>query len=137
MNTDTDQKRAEEKQDSLSYRQSLRELLLLMPFLTVQPTGKIDWDAADPALLYQIQSNAEISIRTLCYGIAGIGQLLAIASHRIATTSLAAETIESVGNLLAELGELGSAAHCIEAKCKTQLTDYAPETCTTIHAASA
>ena len=137
MNTDTDQKQTNAKQDSLSCRQSLRELLLLMPYLTVLPTGKIDWDAADPALLYQIQTHAEISMRRLCGGIAGIGQLLAITSHRVATTSLAAEAIESVGNLLAELGELGNAARSIEANCKIQLTDYAPKTCTTIHAASA
>ena len=104
----------------------LRDLLLLMPLLSVSDLNDIDYNAADPALLIQIAANAELSMRTLHRGTAAIGRLLVAVSPEIGTGEFSADAMESVGWLLVELGDLAATAQCLSVACNRYTADYAP-----------
>ena len=105
----------------------LRDLLLLMPLLPVGDRADIDYNAADPALLKQIAANADLSMRTLHRGISAIGRLLVAVSPEIGTGEFSADAMESVGWLLAEIGDLAATAQCLSVACHRYTADYAPE----------
>ena len=106
----------------------LRDLLLLMPLLPVSDRSDIDYNAADPALLKQVAANADLSMRTLHRGTAAIGRLLVAVSPEIGTGEFSAATMESLGWLLVELGDLAATAQCLSVACHRYTADYAPET---------
>lgn len=106
----------------------LRDLLLLMPLLSVSDRGEIDYNAATPDLLVQIGANADLSMRTLHRGTASIGRLLVAVSPEIGTGEFSAATVESLGWLLVELGDLASTAQCLSVACHRYTADYVPET---------
>ena len=105
---------------------ALRDLLLLMPLLPVGDRADIDYNAADPALLKQIAANADLSMRTLHRGIAAIGRLLVAVSPEIGTGEFSADAMESIGWLLAEIGDLAATAQCLSVACHRYTADYAP-----------
>lgn len=106
----------------------LRDLLLLMPLLPVSDRGEIDYNAAEPALLTQIGSNADLSMRTLYRGTAAIGRLLVAVSPEIGTGEFSADAMESIGWLLAEIGDLAATAQCLSVACHRYTADYVPAT---------
>ena len=104
----------------------MRDLLLLMPHLPMQGKGDIDYASADPDLLVDIAQQADTTLRTVHLGTAAIGELLAHVSPEIGTGEFPANTIEAIGWLLAELGDLAATAHLLLAGCKRFTSDYAP-----------
>ena len=106
----------------------LRDLLLLMPLLNVGNRGDLDYEASDPGLLKQVAANADLSMRTLHRGTAAIGRLLVAVSPEIGTGEFSAATMESLGWLLVELGDLASTAQCLSVVCHRYTADYVPET---------
>ena len=106
----------------------LRDLLLLMPLLSVSDRGEIDYNAATPDLLVQIGANADLSMRTLHRGTAAIGRLLVAVSPEIGTGEFSADAMESIGWLLAEIGGLALTAQCLSVACHRYTVDYAPAT---------
>ena len=106
----------------------LRDLLLLMPLLAVSDRGDLDYDASNPGLLKQVAANADLSMRTLHRGTAAIGRLLVAVSPEIGTGEFSADAMESVGWLLAEIGDLAATAQCLSVACHRYTADYAPET---------
>ena len=106
----------------------LRDLLLLMLHLPVSDRGEIDYNAAEPALLTQIGANADFSMRTLHRGTAAIGRLLVAVSPEIGTGEFSADAMESIGWLLAEIGDLAATAQCLSVACHRYTADYAPAT---------
>ena len=109
-------------------RRPLRDLLLLMPHLQCGVEFNIDYESADPALLHQIATTAEITMRTIHRGSAAIGRLLALVSPEIGSGEFSADSMASIGWLLAELGDLAGTTHCLVAACQRYTTDYAPIT---------
>ena len=105
----------------------LRDLLLLMPLLTVSDRGDLDYDASNPGLLKQVAANADLSMRTLHRGTAAIGRLLIAVSPEIGTGEFSADAMESVGWLLAEISDLAATAQCLSVACHRHTADYAPE----------
>ena len=106
----------------------LRDLLLLMPLLSVGDRGDLDYEASDPGLLKQVAANADLSMRTLHRGTAAIGRLLVAVSPEIGTGEFSADAMESVGWLLAEIADLAATAQCLSVACHRYTADYAPET---------
>ena len=106
----------------------LRDLLLLMPHLQVRTEYNIDYESCESALLYQIGTNADITMRTVHRGIAAIGRLLVYTSPEIGTGEFSADSTEALGELLAELGDLAATAHAIATSCQRFNSDYSPET---------
>ena len=106
----------------------LREFLLLLPLLPIRDGGEIDYAAADPALLYQIGTNADIAMRTVHRGITAIGRLMVYVAPESDTGGISADAMESLFWLQAELGDLAATAHCLATSCLRYTADYAPET---------
>lgn len=106
----------------------MRDLLLQLPLLEVTPAAEIDFPATDAALLLQLCDNAERSMDTILNGLAAVGHLLATAAPEVETRSIPGDVIESLGWLMAELGDFAATAHCLTAAGRRYLSDYAPET---------
>lgn len=110
----------------------LRDLILLLPHMQARGIGsgefQIDWGSAEPALLHQISTNADITMRTVNRGVAAIGRLMVAISPEIGTGEIPADNIEALGWLLAEIADLAATAHQIAAACNRYTSDYAPET---------
>jgi hypothetical protein len=104
----------------------MRDLLLLMPHLPIRSKCEIDYEAADAALLVDIARHAETTLRTVHMGTSAIGELLVYVSPEIGTGEFPANTIEALGWLLAELGDLAATAHLLMAGCQHYTSDYAP-----------
>lgn len=104
----------------------MRDLLLLMPHLPVREKSEIDYASADPDLLVDIARHADTTLRTVHLGTAAIGELLVSVSPEVGTGEFPANTIEAIGWLLAELGDLAATAHHLVAGCQRYTSDYAP-----------
>jgi hypothetical protein len=104
----------------------MRDLLLLMPHLSIRALGDIDYAGSDPDVLLDIARQADTTVRTVHLGTAAIGELLAHASPEIGTGEFPANSIEAIGWLLAELGDLAATAHLLLAGCQRFTSDYAP-----------
>lgn len=104
----------------------IRDLLLLMPHLPIRNSCKIEYEAADADLLVDIARHAETTLRTVHLGTSAIGELLVYASPEIGTGEFPANTIEAIGWLLADLGDLAATAHLLMAGCQHYISDYAP-----------
>jgi hypothetical protein len=104
----------------------MRDLLLLMPHLPIRGKCEIDYEAADADLLVDIAQQAETTLRTVHRGTSAIGELLVYVSPEVETGELPANTIEALGWLLAELGDLAATAHLLMAGCLHYTSDYAP-----------
>lgn len=104
----------------------LRDLLLLLPYLPVAPDTTIQWEAANPDVLVDVSTHAEIVQRVVNLGIAAIGRMLVHTSPEVGGEEFPAESCEALGWLLAELGDLAAVAHCLAASCQRHTADYAP-----------
>lgn len=120
-------KQIDAEPDATEFGRPLRDLLLLMPHLQVR-TENIDYESAEPALLHQIGTNAEIAMRTINRGTAAIGRLLVAVSPEVGTGELPADCMEAIGWLLAEMGDLAATCHSIAASCQRCNADYNPRT---------
>ena len=77
-------------------------------------------------LLVDIARHADTTLRTVHLGTAAIGELLVSVSPEIGTGEFPANTIEAIGWLLTELGDLAATAHLLLAGCQRFTSDYAP-----------
>lgn len=104
-----------------------RDFLLRLPLLKAGPLNEIDYEASDPDLLVQIASNAEVCQATIHLGISSIGSLLAQAAPEIEAAEISGDAIESLGRLIAELGDIASVAHSLATACRRYTVDYVPK----------
>ena len=104
----------------------VRDLLLLMPLLPIRNCCEINYEAADADLLVDIARHAETTLRTVHLGTSAIGELLVHASPEIGTGEFPANTIEALGWLLADLGDLAATAHLLMAGCQHYTSNYSP-----------
>lgn len=108
----------------------LRSLLQQLPKLPLTKKQEIDFPAADPALLVAIAEDAETTMHVIHLGIGAIGGLLASASVEIEDGTVGADSVESLGYLMAELGDLAAGAMVLAARCRQETTDYTPRRAT-------
>ena len=111
----------------------MRDLLLLLPYLTVGAAQDIDYEAADPGLLVQLAARAETAMRTIHLGISASGHLLARSAPEIECREISGDAVEALGWLIAELGDFAAVAQCLAAACRKYTVDYAPQEITFIH----
>ena len=108
----------------------LRDLMLLLPHMQARKVGgefHIDWQSATGELLLQLGRNAEITQRTVNRGVAAIGRLLVAVSPEVGLGEISADCVESLGWLLAELGDLGCTSTEILTACQRYTSDYSPD----------
>lgn len=97
--------------------QPTRDLLKWLPKVKVNGQG-LDYQATDPAVLAIVADAAEISMNVLHKGIGSIGDLLAHSAVAIEDGSISADSIESLGYLMAELGVLAAAYMVLASHCR-------------------
>ena len=102
----------------------MRDLLQRLPRLPLKGAEDIDFEAADAALLVSIADGAETTVNVLHHGVGAIGHLLAHSAVAIEDGSISADCIESLGFLIAELGDLGAQCVILAARCRQRTYDY-------------
>ncbi|MDP1998722.1 MAG: hypothetical protein Q8K22_03910 [Rhodoferax sp.] len=84
----------------------------------------IDFQAADPTLLVSIGDDAETTMNTIHHGIGAIGHLLAHSAVAIEDGTVGAESIEHLGYLMAELGDLAAGCMTLASRCRRETADF-------------
>lgn len=105
----------------------MRDFLLRLPLLYVNPNHEIDYAACDPEVLLQIASNAEICQRTIQFGVSAIGHLMARGAPEIKLAKIPGDFVEALGWCLTEMGDMASVAQCLAAACRRFTSDYTPK----------
>lgn len=102
----------------------MRSLLNQLPCLPVTDQRAVDYPAADPHLLVAIRDDAEMTMRVIHLGVAAIGSLMAHSAAAIEDGSIAADCLESLGHLMAELGDMASGSMVMAAHCRRETEDF-------------
>lgn len=105
----------------------IRSLLKYLPRLPLKKSQEIDFEGADAELLVAIADDAETTVSVLHYGVGAIGHLLSQAAVAIEDGSVSADCVESLGYLIAELGDLGAGCRTLAAQCRRETHDYRPQ----------
>ena len=95
----------------------LHDLLLLLPLLVSEQAETthannaaiapfIDWQGSEPAVVAAIATEARRVSLAAAHGITAIGHLLTTSAPEIELSDISAETVEAIGRVLAELGEI-------------------------------
>lgn len=111
---------------------SLCNLLLLMPYLSLTASAEIDYIASDPAILAQLADAADASLLIIHLSTSAVGRLLARTATEPFSEMENDDSVEALGWLVAELGDLASVARSMSAMCRRITYDYAPQAVTTI-----
>jgi hypothetical protein len=81
-------------------------------------SGDIDFAGSLRGIVHGLLDDAETAVGAINRGIAAIGVLIAGSSPEIEDGTIHQETIEALGWLLSELGELGGACVVLAARCR-------------------
>src|SRR5687768_10215795 len=101
---------ADEPASRTSSLRPMRHLLEKLPQLLLDATGDIDFACAAPILLRGLAEDAEATMSSIHQGLGAVGHLLAHSAVPIEDGTIGADSIESLGFLMAELGDLAAAA---------------------------
>lgn len=104
----------------------MRDLMARLPTLPLTDEQKVDYAAADPALLVAIAEDAEILVGTMHNGVGAIGQLLANSAVMVEDGTISADCLEALGFLMAELGDMAAGCMALAAHCRRETADYNP-----------
>ena len=104
----------------------MRDLLSKLPMLPMNSKQDVDFQAADPALLVSLADDAETTMNTIHNGIGAIGHLLAHSAVVIEDGTVGADSIESLGYLLAEISDMAASCMTLASRCLRETADYQP-----------
>jgi hypothetical protein len=100
------------------HERPLRDLIVRLPLLVTDRQGKLDLLGSSPSVVLEIAERAETSVKAINLGIAAVGNLWALAAEDIDDGTVAMGTVEALGWLLCELGELGGSLMVLAAECR-------------------
>ena len=96
----------------------LRDLMVRLPQLATTQDGKPDLLASSPALRVELVQYAEDCVQAIALGIAAIGSIVPHAAPEIEDGTVPMSTVEALGWLLSELGEVAAACAVLAAECR-------------------
>ena len=102
----------------------MRNLLTRLPQLPLTARKEIDFQAADPSLLVSLLDDAETTMNTIHQGVGAIGHLLAHSAVVIDDGTVGADSIESLGFLLAEISDMATSCMMLASRCRRETADY-------------
>ena len=108
-----------------AFTRPTRQLLLRLPLLPTTQDHRIDYEAADPALLVQLADDAETVVNTISLGLSALGTILAHAASEVGS-EISSDTIEAIGWYIAESSDASATLHSLIAACRQHTADYAP-----------
>jgi hypothetical protein len=97
----------------------VRAMLRDLPIL--QKTRNACFETDDQDALQRLAESAEVMMRTIHLGLGAVGHLLARSSLDIQDGSVPADTMENLGFLMAELGDLAAECMRVAGECQSQL----------------
>ena len=100
------------------HEKPLRDLIVRLPRLVTDKQGKLDLLASSPSLVLEVAERAETSVKAINMGIAAVGNLMPYAAPEIEDGTIAMGTVEALGWLLSELGELAATCMALAAECR-------------------
>jgi hypothetical protein len=86
----------------------------------------IDYEACDPYLVRELGLHLETMIGLAFNGTRALGHLLALASAEVEDGSICGNTVEGLGWLLSELGDVGAWATVMRESCLAATKDFSP-----------
>lgn len=104
----------------------MRSLLQGLPRLPVKSSGDIDFAAADPALLPELGDDAQTTVDVIHLGVGAIGHLLAQSAVLIEDGTVGADSLEAIGFLLAEMGDMAVGCMALVAQCRRETAGAKP-----------
>ena len=104
----------------------MQALLARLPLLPLTGRNEVDFQAADPALLVSLADDAETTMSAINQGVGAIGHLLAHSAVVIEDGTIGADSIESLGFLLAEISDMASSCMVLASRCRRETVDYRP-----------
>lgn len=107
-------------------RRPLRDLLIRLPQLPVTPTGAPDWNAADPDLLVELGTSAELLMQIVHAGLASTGVLHACSVRQLVDDAASIAHTATLGRLQVELAEMLLHVHTLATACRSYTSDYMP-----------
>ena len=96
----------------------MRNLLHQLPHLACCGAASLDLSRAAPERLRSIAEDAETTMSTIHQGLGALGHLLAHSAVPIEDGTIGADSLESLGFLMAELGDLAAACMTLAAQCR-------------------
>jgi len=102
----------------------LRDLLRRLPILPVTASKEVDYAAADASLLVAIADDSETVIQVVHQSIGSIGQLLSHSAPVIEDGTIGSDSLEHIGYLMAELGDMAAALTVLSARCRQHTMDW-------------
>lgn len=105
----------------------MRDLLANLPLLPTTKKQEVDFQAAAPDLLVAIADDAETTMNVIHMGVGALGQLLAHSAVVIEDGTIGADSVESLGFLMSELGDLAAQCMTLAARCRRETVDYSPQ----------
>lgn len=96
----------------------MRDLLHQLSRLPVGDDGVTDLRACGGSSLVAIAQDAETTLSTIHQGLGAIGHLLAHSAVPVEDGTIGADSLESLGFLMAELGDLAAACLTLAARCR-------------------
>ena len=104
----------------------MRDMLAVLPKLAISSAGEVDYSASNPADLSALAEHAQDTMQVAQLGLSAIGLLLVRAAPEMDTGEISGDAIESLGWLMAELGELAGCCFALSASCREHLADATP-----------
>lgn len=105
---------------------ALREVLRLLPQLHTDPAGAIDYAASQPQTLVALADHSETAMGAINLGLSAVGALLAYSAPEVEDGSVSSDTVESLGWLLSELGEVAAGLFVLASHCRRETADFEP-----------
>ena len=105
---------------------ALREVLRLLPQLRTDPTGAIDYAGSQPQTLVVLADHAETAMCAINLGLSAVGALLAYSAPEVEDGSVSSDSVESLGWLLSELGEVAAGLFVLSSHCRRETADFEP-----------
>ncbi|QHI97392.1 hypothetical protein GT347_04970 [Xylophilus rhododendri] len=99
----------------------MRALLQALPRLPAAPDGQVDFARADPVLLALVRDEAQTVLQVVQRGQGAIGRLLACSAVAIESGDIDADSVESLGYFLAEVGDFAVACWVMSCACRATL----------------
>jgi hypothetical protein len=86
----------------------------------------LDFASANPYWVLELGQHLDVIVGLCQNGSRALGHLLAVSSAELEGGEISGETVEGLGWLLSELGDIGAWATVMAQSCKAATADYCP-----------
>ena len=97
---------------------AMRALIDALPSVRASADGRIDFASTPVALLSQVADNAEVTAAGISLGLSAVGNLIPYAAPEMGDGTIGSDTIEALGWLMTELGDMAAACLVLASQCR-------------------